>query len=144
MSETAEALHEPLNLAGDAIGTDAAGAPVLFGIQCRDCAAKLFPPVEVCPECMSENIDRLALASRGTLYSWSVVHAAPKGWTVPYIAAYVDLPEGVRVFAHIVDADPADLAIDMAVTLCVRQLGIDENGAAVTSYAFAPVAEEDG
>ena len=144
MSETAEALHEPLNLAGDAIGTDAAGAPVLFGIECLDCAAKLFPPAEVCPECMSENIARLALSSRGTLYSWSLVHAAPRGWTVPYIAAYVDLPEGVRVFAHIVDADPAALAIDMAVTLCVRQLGLDDNGAAVTSYAFAPAAEGDG
>ena len=144
MSETAEAPHAPLNLAGDALGTDAAGAPVLFGSQCGDCAAKQFPPVEVCPECMSENITRLALASRGTLYSWSLVHAAPRGWTVPYIAAYVDLPEGVRVFAHIVDADPAALAIDMAVTLCVRQLGIDEDGAALTSYAYAPVAEGEG
>lgn len=144
MNEFAEAPHETLNLAGDAIGTDAAGAPVLFGIECLDCAAKLFPPADVCPECMSEKVARLALSSRGTLYSWSLVHAAPKGWTVPYIAAYVDLPEGVRVFAHIVDADPAALAIDMAVTLCVRQLGTDENGAAFTSYAFAPAAEGAG
>ena len=144
MSEIAEAPHAPLNLAGDAIGTDAAGAPVLFGSQCGDCAAKLFPPAEVCPECMSENMHRLALASRGTLYSWSLVHAAPKGWTAPYIAAYVDLPDGVRVFAHIVDADPDRLRIDMAVMLCVRQLGIGEDGAAFTSYAFAPVPEGDG
>lgn len=144
MSELAAAPHETLNLAGDALGTDAAGAPVLFGAQCGDCAAKLFPPVEVCPECMSENMVRLALSSRGTLYSWSMVHAAPKGWTVPYIAAYVDLPDGVRVFAHIVDADPDRLQIDMAVTLCVRQLGVDEDGAAFTSYAYAPAAEGEG
>ena len=37
----------------------------------------------------------------GSLYAWSVVHVAPKGWNVPYIAGYVDLPESVP-FAHIV------------------------------------------
>ncbi len=138
MSDTAAAPHETLNLAGDALDTDDAGAPMLIGIQCGDCGAKLFPPAGVCPECMSENVARLQLSSRGTLYSWSVVHAAPRGWNVPYIAAYVDLPEGVRVFAHIVDAAPGALVMDMAVTLCVRDLGVDENGATFTSYAFAP------
>ena len=141
MTDSAEQSHEPLNLAGDAIGTDAAGRPTLIGIVCGDCAAKMFPPGDVCPDCMSENVTRLPLSPIGTLYSWSVVHAAPKGWTVPYIAGYVDLPEGIRVFAHIVDADPAKLSMDMAVTLCVRELGVDETGASVTSYAFAPAIE---
>ena len=141
MTDAAEQVHEPHNLAGDALQIDDAGRPTLIGIQCGDCAAKVFPPTDVCPDCMSENVDRLALTPDGTLYSWSVVHAAPKGWTVPYIASYVDLPEGVRVFAHIVDADPAKLSMDMAVTLCVRELGVDETGAPVTSYAFAPASE---
>ncbi|MHA1107601.1 MAG: Zn-ribbon domain-containing OB-fold protein [Alphaproteobacteria bacterium] len=141
MTDAAEQVRETLNLAGDAIGTDDSGRPVLLGVACGDCTAKLFPPTDVCPDCMSENMARCALSTSGTLYSWSVVHAAPKGWNVPYVAGYVDLPEGVRVFAHIVDCDPAALAMDMAVTLCVRELGVDETGAAVTSYAFAPAFE---
>ncbi len=141
MTDAAEQVRETLNLAGDAVEIDDAGRATLIGIQCEDCAAKAFPPTDVCPDCMSEKMARCALSTSGTLYSWSVVHAAPKGWTLPYIAGYVDLPEGVRVFAHIVDADPAKLSMDMAVTLCVRQLGVDETGAAVTSYAFAPVPE---
>ena len=141
MSDSAEQLHAPLNLAGDAIETGDDGAPYLVGIQCMDCAVRVFPPVEVCPDCMSENLARLRLTPRGTLYSWSLVHVAPKGWTVPYIAGYVDLPEQVRVFAHIVDADPERLAFDMDVTLCVRTLGEDENGAPVTSYAFQPAGQ---
>ncbi len=144
MSARADPMAEILDLAGAALGTDAPGAPRLIGTLCRDCETKMFPPVEVCPECMSENLARLELSAEGTLYSWSVVHAAPKGWRLPYIAAYVDLPEGVRVFTHIVGTPPEALAFDMAVTLCVRQLGLDDNGAAVTSYAFTPAAGGEG
>ena len=85
----------------------------------------------------------MSLSRRGTLYSWSVVHAAPKGWSLPFIAAYVDLPEGVRVFAHMVDVDPADLVMDMAVEVCMATLGTDETGATVESYSFVPVKEGD-
>jgi uncharacterized OB-fold protein len=135
---------ETVNLAADALETGADGAPHLLGSRCADCQTLVFPPVELCPECMSENVARRRLSDRGTLYSWSVVHAAPRGWTVPYIAAYVDLPDGVRVFAHIVNADADRLAMDMTVKLCVAILGEDETGAPVESYAFTPADGGDG
>ena len=56
---------------------------------------------------------------------------------MPYIAGYVDLPQSVRVFAHIVGVDAADLEMDMAVTLTTAVVGADENGT-VESYAFTP------
>ena len=138
MSERAEPMAEVLDIAGAALGTDAQGAPRLIGTWCRDCEMKTFPPVEVCPECMSENLEPVVLSVRGTLYSWSVVHVAPKGWRLPYIAAYVDLPEGVRVFTHIVGTSPEALAFDMAVELCTARLGTDADGRSVESYAFTP------
>lgn len=144
MSDGAQPIHETLNLAADAMEQGGDGQPVLVASRCQECGARIFPPVEVCPDCMAEDLARFRLAPHGTLYSWSVVHAAPAGWTTPYIAGYVDLPDGVRVFAHIVDADPARLEIDMAVTLCVRTLGADETGAPVASYAFAPAAGGNG
>ena len=135
---------ETVNLAAHALETGTNGAPHLLGSRGADCVTLVFPPVDVCPDCMSENVERHRLANRGTLYSWSVVHAAPRGWTVPYIAAYVDLPGDVRVFTHLVRADAAKLAMDMEVELCVAALGEDENGAVVESYAFAPTGEGDG
>lgn len=141
MSESAQELHEALNLAGDAVKRDPDGAVHLMATQCNDCNKRVFPPTDVCPECMSENIAPLSLSARGTLYSWSVVHAAPRGWTLPFVAAYVDLPEGVRVFAHMVDVDPADLEMDMPMAVCVANLGTDETGAPVESYSFVPVKE---
>lgn len=138
MNTVAQALGGHALIAGDALGRDASGAPVLMGAECRDCRARVFPPVAVCPECMSENIGRIELAREGRLYTWSVVHVGPKGWRVPYIAAYVDLAEGVRVFTHVVGADPKTLTMDMTVRLTTADLGVDEAGKVFASYAFTP------
>ena len=138
MADSAEELHEQLNLAGDAVRFEADGSARLVGSLCGDCGAKVFPPAPVCPECMSETISNADLATDGTLYSWSVVHVAPKGWNVPYIAGYVDLADKVRVFTHIVNVDPANLEMDMPVSLTTAVLGEDD-GVPVNSYAFAPV-----
>jgi uncharacterized OB-fold protein len=136
----AEEMAEKINLAGDALAEDADGILHLIGTLCRDCDTRLFPPVEICPECLSEELAPVALSQHGTLYSWSVVHVAPKGWRLPYIAGYVDLPDGVRVFAHIVGAASDALAFDMAVELCRAELGTGEDGRPVESYAFTPAA----
>jgi len=138
MAQTAEDIHEQYPLDGAALRLTADGTPTLIGLECGDCGTKAFPPAPVCPECMSENVGDLELSDRGSLYTWSVVHVAPRGWNVPYISGYVDLPEGVRVFAHIVGADPAELEMDMDVELTTAVLGANENGP-VESYAFTPV-----
>ncbi|MEK9643993.1 MAG: Zn-ribbon domain-containing OB-fold protein [Alphaproteobacteria bacterium] len=137
MAETAQDLEEHPFLAGEAVRRAADGAARLIGTECRDCGTKVFPPVHVCPECMSENVSETELSTEGTLYSWSVVHVAPKNWHVPYIAGYVDLPEGVRVFAHIVEADPDAMTMDMGVSLMTAVLG-EADGEPVESYAFTP------
>jgi len=134
-----EELQEVFNLAGDAVTRDADGTVRLVGSECDDCNKRLFPPSDVCPECMSENLSPIKLSAEGTLYSWSVVHAAPKGWGLPFVAAYVDLPEEVRVFAHIVDADPDILEMEMPVKAQIAILGSDESGAPFESYAFTPL-----
>ena len=130
----------PPLIAGDAVAWDADGAPYLVGSACRACAARVFPPVPVCPECLSEDLERAPLGRRGALYSFSTVHVAPPGWRTPYVAGYVDLPEGVRVFAHIVGAAPDALDMDMEVELTTAPLGTGADGAPFASYGFAPAA----
>ena len=137
MAETAQEQEDHPLLAGDALRIDAAGAPCLVGSRCGDCGTTAFPPVPVCSECMSENVADTDLATAGTLYSWSVVHVAPRGWNVPYTAGYVDLADNVRVFAHIVGADAESLSMDMPVVLTTAVLGEQDDGP-VESYAFMP------
>ena len=143
MTDAAEDLKEALNIAGDAVRREPDGTVRLVGSECGDCAARVYPPSDVCCKCMSENMSPLAMGPAGTLYSYSVVHAAPRGWTLPFVAAYVDLPEGVRVFAHIVDVDPALITMDMPVEATIAVLGSDEQGNPVESYAFKPAAGGD-
>ena len=44
------------------------------------------------------------LGQLGTLYSFTVCHVAPEGWQAPYLQAYVQLPEGLRIFSLISDS----------------------------------------
>lgn len=139
----AETVHaEPPLIAGEAVKIDGDGRPTLIGCQCADCATRVFPPVALCPECMGDDVAPLALARSGRLYSYSTVHVAPRGWTVPYVAGYVDLPEGVRVFAHVVDVAEERLAMEMEVELTTAVLGTDGDGEPFSSYAFRPCGTE--
>ena len=141
MTETVHA--EPPLIAGEAVRIERDGRPTLIGSECADCATRVFPPVALCPECMGDGLAPLALARSGRLYSYSTVHVAPRGWTVPYIAGYVDLPEGVRVFTHVVDAAEDRLAMEMEVELTTAVLGTDGDGKAFSSYAFRPRTTEE-
>lgn len=133
-----EDLKKVLSIADEAMIENPDGTIRLVATECRDCGQRVFPPTEVCPECMSESIKFFELSEKGTLYSWSVVHAAPKNWITPYIAGYVDMPEGVRVFAHIVNVDPEILSFDMPVSVCKVTMGLDPDGKSIESYSFVP------
>ena len=143
MNENTIFFGEAENLAGEALKVNADGAAYLVGSSCEECNKRVFPPTNVCPNCMSENLTALPLSKQGTLYSWSIVHVAPKGWHLPFIAAYVDLPEEVRIFTHLVEVAPEDLVFDMPVEVRIAELGIDEKNHAVKSYAFSPLQPEN-
>ncbi len=130
--------ESPAFLAKDALRVTSDGSARLIGTRCGDCGALAFPPAQVCSECLSEDLGEIELSDRGSLYAFSLVHVAPKGWNTPYIAGYVDLPEGVRVFGHIVNADAATLPMDSPVRLTTARLGTGRDGTPVESYAFEP------
>lgn len=137
MAQGAENTAAHLLLAGGAVRNEPDGSVRLVGGRCGDCGTTFFPSASVCPNCMSEAVVPADLARDGTLYSWSVVHVAPKGWKTPYIAGYVDLDDNVRVFAHITGSNASALAIDMPVTLTTAVLG-DDDGVPFESYSFTP------
>ena len=125
-------------VAPDLVALDAKGAPRLIGGRCRKCETLSFPRAAVCANCLSEDIEAVELAHEGTLYSYSIVHQAPKGWTVPYALGYVDLPDNVRVLAHL-DAPADKITINMPMRLSVGVVGADPAGTPLLSYTFSPV-----
>jgi uncharacterized OB-fold protein len=120
----------------------AAGAPCLVGARCRACAKLWFPSGPICPACRSQAIEPAPLSREGRLYAWSRLHVAARGWAAPYVIGYVDLPEGVRVLAHIA-SDPAALRPDMTVAFRTTTPVINSEGQEVIHFVFAPVESDD-
>ena len=112
----------------------------LIGQRCDDCGKALFPKTGICPSCRSVKLSDCELPQQGVLYSWSVVHVAPKPWVTPYVIGYVDLPNGVRVFSHI-GGDPGALRVDMPVRLEPAQIGVDAQGDPRPFFRFSPAVE---
>jgi uncharacterized OB-fold protein len=50
----------------------------------------------------------------------------------------IELPEGIRVIAHLTVSDPAALALGQAMRLCVVPLHTDADGNEVVTFSFAP------
>jgi hypothetical protein len=93
--------------------------------RCRACGKAHHYPRPFCPHCWSDDVEWAVASGRATLYTWSVVYAndlPPFSERVPYVAAVVDLEEGLRVMTNVVDCDPSELQIGMALTVEYRTL----------------------
>ena len=106
----------------------------LIGMRCPVCDTRAFPAKDICHECANEKgLEPALLSPTGTLYSFAEVRAAPKGFPSPYVIAYVDLPEGVRLFGQ-VDHPAAELKMDEPVRLVLGQVKTNPDGVPVISY----------
>lgn len=72
---------------------------------CQECGRQTFPPKPVCPHCWSTSVAWSELAARGTLYSWTRIHAAPTAFAgeTPYAVGIVDLDSGIRLACRLID-----------------------------------------
>jgi uncharacterized OB-fold protein len=124
--------------------TAEAGAVRLHGSRCGRCGAVAFPAHKVCPSCGEGGQDGVLLSPVGTLYSFSEIHVAPRGFATPYAVGYVDLPEGVRLFGQI-EGRAAELRIGQKLAVTLGPVRMDSiagsaagasGGRTVISYRF--------
>jgi len=116
--------------------------PYLIGSKCSACGYVAFPRREVCPACVHENtMQDIPLSTRGKLFSFTVARVAPPGFTAPYLQAYVDLPEGPRIFSLISGVEPTDDALveGQDMELVIEKIRTDEQGNHVIGYKFRPM-----
>jgi uncharacterized OB-fold protein len=95
-----------------------------------------FPPHPMCPSCGAEGGQAtVELSPVGTLYTFSEIHIAPKGFATPYAVGYVDLPEGVRLFGQI-EAAASQLKVGQEVAVTLGPVRSEASGGTVISYKF--------
>ena len=98
--------------------------------RCLDCGQAHHYPRPHCPFCGSARTEWLSACGDATVYSFSIVRAAPR----PTAVAVVELPEGPRLTTAIVNADVHALAIGEAVQMTTMP---GENGLAVPVFTTA-------
>jgi len=106
--------------------------------QCASCERLRFVPTELCPHCYSASTRWKRVSGRGRVYTFTVVHRAPTpAYQVdaPYPLAYVELDEGPRVPARLVDVDPGAVEVGMPVEVVYADVADD-----LTLYRFRPAA----
>lgn len=90
--------------------------------RCEACGRFQHPPGPVCHRCRAPRLAWAAVAGRGRVYTYTVVHRAfiPQLQdVVPYVVAVVELAdaEGTRIVSNLVDVAPERVAIGMDVEL---------------------------
>lgn len=120
----------------------------LLGARNTD-TGQIFFPLPLRP---ADNIEPFPLASRGTVWTYTVQRFPPKSPYLgpvdpekfkPYVVAYVELPGQTMVESRLTGVDPEDVQIGMAVELTAVPLDPDAlPSEQILIHAFKPVQGE--
>ena len=90
----------------------------LYVQKCRDCGDLRFHPRAQCTNCLSPHTEWVRCAGRGKVYTFTTTYQnnAP-GFreSLPYVMAWVELDEGVKMLTNVVECRPEDAKIGMPV-----------------------------
>ena len=83
--------------------------PYLWGTKCKACGAVFLGERVACGKCGDLGpFEEVRLSDEGEIYVFSVVHQTVPGLEAPYVAAIIDLPEGVSVRGNVYGLDPTN------------------------------------
>ncbi|NHJ12759.1 MAG: Zn-ribbon domain-containing OB-fold protein [Candidatus Thorarchaeota archaeon] len=120
----------------------------LEGNVCKTCSTHYFPPRPVCPTCRRKGqLEPYKFKGLGKIHTFAIVRQAPDEFKrqIPYVVAQVELDEGARVTAQIVNVDPENVEIGMRVRVCFRKITeYGQGGIIVYGYKFEPTMKVTG
>lgn len=103
----------------DEFQLDGFGADMLLLQCCSSCGRIQEPPRPMCGRCHGLTFDAVQSSARGFVYSWVIPHhGAPEGET--HVVAAVELEEGVRAVAEIIDTPLDRITNGLAVEAVFR------------------------
>jgi len=93
--------------------------------RCEACGEFRFPPRLRCPRCGETRTEWVAASGHGTVYSYVVVHQRlhpafdPH---LPYAVVLVQLEEGPRMLAMVIESDPAVVRVDAPIEVVFQSV----------------------
>ncbi len=99
----------------------------LIGSKCKQCQSYAIPQRQICPDCKSDQTELISFSGNGKLVAYTVIFVPPvrmveAGYSSknPYCVGVVELSEGPRVSAQILDVDtehPENITIGLPLKM---------------------------
>jgi uncharacterized OB-fold protein len=114
--------------------------PYMWGSKCKACGAVFLGERLACGKCGDLGpFQEVRLSDEGEIYVFSVVHQTVPGLESPYVAAIIDLPEGVSVRGNVYGLDPEKPSPDWfgkKVKMYAEKVRTDREGNDVIAAKF--------
>jgi len=111
---------------------------ILLANKCNSCGQVFFPKVTSCLSCFNDELKDIVLSQQGNLYSYSVVHMPASHFKPPYAVGYINMPEGIRIFAPLKMVEGKPFKVGMKMSLVIEELWKEED-TEVVGYKFNPI-----
>ncbi|MEM3374339.1 MAG: OB-fold domain-containing protein [Candidatus Woesearchaeota archaeon] len=115
----------------------------LIGKKCNDCNELYFPGRKVCKKCGSLNLSDYQFSGKGKIITFTIIRTTTESESEkpfrkpPYALAIIQLDEGPKLTAEIVDSNFEDIEIGKNVEFVFRKiLEYDEKGVIQYGYKF--------
>ena len=134
--------HLPPNcelLSENSVFPEANGGISLRGGCCLSCGHIAYPVFSVCANCLSEECVDHKFTGKGKIYASTLMHVGPPNWKTPFVVAFVDLQEGIRVFGHVSADDTTSADIGRPVTVELKELTHSAAEPRIFTYSFRPM-----
>lgn len=106
--------------------------------RCSSCGKAWYPIGPACPYCFSTKFEWQLMSGRGTLHNYVIYHKAWTPWfekRVPYAVVQVQLEEGPRLTANLLDCPIEKIRIGMPVAAAFEDITGE-----ITLVQFRPAA----
>jgi TetR/AcrR family transcriptional regulator, cholesterol catabolism regulator len=122
------------------IGASSSGHNLaLIGNMCVKCRRTYFPKREICPLCFESGVmEEVEISPSGKLATFTIVHKGTGPGRFPYALGYIDMPEGIRLFAPLTECRFEHLRIGMDMEV-VFEREESKAGDQIVTYKFAPL-----
>jgi uncharacterized protein len=130
------------------VPTEPGATPCLLGNRCQHCGTIVFPKMPVCPSCHRNGaMEEVEIGRTGKLYSHTIAYFAPKGFIAPSFQAFINLPEGPRVFSLIGSKYPVERGVledGTEMRLIVEPLADTPEHKDELTYKYVPASKANG
>jgi uncharacterized OB-fold protein len=109
--------------------------------RCRACGSFVHYPRAWCPACWKTDLEWVESRGKGRIVTFTVVHQALESYAgdVPYVLAVVRLDEGQQIMTNIVEVDPSQVRVELAV-----EVVFEERAGGFRVPQFRPVSPVSG